>query len=221
MIDLTQSVPNAVIVQAQNLANELRAKYPIPRGLIKREYYHWSVAPHGDEFPDYNVMALLKDGMYELVVTHDPRDNAPGLNDNVEAAHTWHRNTGAIGISIDGMDGATVNDFGSDALNEHALWALCAAGAAVAIAYGVDASGVVPIPGETHVDNNGNNRNTSGEPNVATHAEAAIWDFYPSERWDLGCFEALPEGTALTPAMRTASGNALRALTHRIKLQLK
>ena len=214
VISLTP-IPAQYIQLAKTWAAKLIAEYPCPAGTVDREYLHWSVAPHGDEFPDYNLMVLLVNGAYEIAVTHDPRDNADGVNNNAPASHTWHRNTGAIGISIDGMDGATVDNFGPDALDAHTLWTLCAAGAAVCIAYGLDANGKV-TKNRPHADNNGATVNTTGETVIATHAEAAVWDSYESERWDLGCFEA--QSTPLTVAERMAHGDILRSVIHDIKL---
>lgn len=212
-------IPPAALNYFKALVVNLKKNYPVKSGLLTRIYLHWSVAPHGDEFPDYNLMVLLKNNDYSIVVTGNPQDNAPGLNNNAIHSHTWHRNTGAVGISIDGMDGATVNNFGPDPLSDTELLYLCGAAAAVAKVYNIDTSGKVAV-GENHLDNNNNNVNTKGENTILTHGECAIIDSYPSERWDLGTLVPLAAGTSLTPAMRTASGNQLRALIHRIKLEL-
>lgn len=190
------------------------------RGLITRLYLHWSVAPFGCTFGDYHFMINLVDGSWVFQFTHDPRDNAPGLNNNPEASHTWHRNTGAIGIAIGGMDNASVHDFGPDGVQRHELEYLCALAAVVCAECGIDASGVVPSPGSNHADNNGQNVNTTGEHTILTHGECAVIDAYPSERWDLGCLVPLPSGVELTPAMRTQSGDALRQRIHVYKAAL-
>jgi hypothetical protein len=145
----------------------------IAPGLITRGYFHWAVAPFGHEFADYNAMVDLKGGKWVLVITHDPRDNAPGLSNNAVASHTWHRNTGALGVSIAGMDGATVSNFGPDPVELHELHYLCGAMAAICKKYGIDALGKV-VHGSVHVDDNGNAVDTTGEYNLLTHAECAV-----------------------------------------------
>jgi hypothetical protein len=213
--------PNApvsdVVIAA---AKTFRATLPsIPDGLISRLYLHWSVAGLCAEFPDYNAEKEFVDGQHILKITHDPRDNAPGLNNNQMASHTWHRNTGALGIAITGMDGANVHNFGPDPVTVAGLEYLCAGAAALCLQYGLDANGTV-LTGSTHLDNNGNTVNTAGEPIILTHAECAVLDAYPTERWDLGSLCPLPDGVDLTPEMRTQCGNALRQRVHTLKLAL-
>lgn len=209
-----------VLAEALAAGKALLEKLPsISNGLIERLYLHWSVGCYDTTFPDYNAMVILKDGKWDLEITHDPRDNAPGLNDNAEASHTWHRNTGALGISIAGMLDATSNNFGPDPLNQHELEFLCAGAAALCTKYGIDASGKV-TKDSTHTDNNGATVHTLGEPIILTHAECAVYDSYTDERWDLGTLVPLPQGVSLTPEMRTQSGNALRQRIHTYKLKM-
>src|ERR1700685_4524007 len=89
-------VQEEVVEAAKNFVAALPV---IPAGLITRIYLHWCVAPLDAEFVDYNAEAEFADGKHFLHITHDPRDNAPGLNNNSEASHTWNRNTGALGIA--------------------------------------------------------------------------------------------------------------------------
>lgn len=192
---------------------------PIPFGKITRVYLHWAVEPFGCTDGQYNFEVDLENGKWVMVQTHNPQDNAPGVNSNREASHTWHRNTGAIGIAISGMDGASETNFGPDGVQRHELEYLCALAARVCSAYHIDANGTV-ANGGTHADNNGNPVNTTGEHNILTHGECAVIDAYPGERWDLGSFVALPPGVSLTPEMRTACGNALRTRIHLYKAAL-
>lgn len=210
------AIPDADLKYFKNLVTELKTKFPVPAGKLTRIYLHWTVAPHGIDFVDYNLEVVLRNNKLGVDVTGNPQDNVAGMNNNTIHSHTWHRNTNAIGISIDGMDGATVNNFGPDAPSDEEILFLCGAAAAVCKAYEIDASGFV-LNGENHADNNGNNINTKGEHNILTHGECAVIDAYPTERWDLGVLAALPKGESLTPAMRTASGDILRAAIHRIK----
>jgi hypothetical protein len=203
------------------IAKAFKASLPdIPNGLITRIFLHWTVAGLCVEFPDYNAESEYCNGKHILKITHNPEDNAPGINHALMASHTWHRNTGALGIAITGMDGATVHDFGPDTITLAGLELLCAGAAALASKYNIDASGKV-LHGTIHVDNNGNNVNTTGEFNIITHGEAAVIDAYSSERWDLGSLTPLPTGVELTSEMRTMCGNALRTKIHLYKIVLK
>jgi hypothetical protein len=215
---------NAVIVTK---AKALLAKLPaVPANAISRIYLHWTVAPFGCVFGDYNGEANFQSPEWVLVMTHDPSDNAVGGNNANEASHTWHRNTGAVGVSISGMTGATQHDFGPDAVTLAGLDHLCAGAAAFAVRYNVDALGTVQN-GNTHADDSGNNISTTGEHTILTHAEAANIDGYlcgftsdPDCRWDLGSFVALPAGVALTRAMVAQCGDALRQRVHAYKAAL-
>jgi hypothetical protein len=196
------------IEEFQNLALLLRTKYVAHSGLLKRIYYHWSAAPRGVTFTDYNLMILTDSGNPRIAVTNDPRHNFPGAPLESMAMHTWRRNRGAVGICLDGMDLATSASFGPDPITEMGIIYLCGTGAAVAVAYGIDIS--QPVSNETP---------------ILTHAEAALLgdpytgrNKYPGERWDFGVLQ--PQGT-FTPGDRTHNGDVLRALTLRIKNALK
>jgi hypothetical protein len=190
----------------------------VPAGLIERCYLHWAVAPFGCTFGDYNAMANFAGGAWELQLTHDPRDNAPGLNNNAEASHTYMRNTGAVGIAIAGMDGASTHDFGPDGVTLAGLEYLCAGAAALAKAYGIDVAGTsTKAP-------------YANEPTILTHAEAGDRVGSPAqyaaygprssfERWDLLSFVPIPEGLSFTDS--SICGNALRARIHAYKVALK
>lgn len=175
---------------------------------------HWEVEPYVDVDPAYNGVVPLLGGAWKMALSTDPRNQVAGLNDNPEASHTWHRNTGAVGLAIAGMSGASTTDFGPYPVQVHQLEFLCAMAAAFAVEYGIDAAGTVPAPGSDHADNNGANVNTTGEHTILTHGECAVIDAYPTERWDLGSFVPLPAGVSLTPAMRSQCGDALRARIH-------
>jgi len=212
-------IPSAALEDFKSFLHLLQLKYPVASGLLNRIYMHWTVSRYCDEFPDYNAEVIILNNKCELVITGNPQDNAPGLNNNPIHSHTWHRNTGAVGISIAGMLGATVDNFGSYAPTEMELLYLCGGVAALGKAYDIDVNGTVS-QGSAHLDNNDQTVNTKGEFNVITHGEAAVIDAYPNERWDLGVLEPLPFGVSLTPAMRVTSGNKLRECAHRIKLML-
>jgi hypothetical protein len=220
--------PNAPLLQdALGAAKAFRSTLPaIPQGTVERIYLHWAVEPFGCTDGAYNFEVDLEGGQWVMKMTHDPRDNMAGLNENAAASHTWERNTDAIGIAISGMDGATSTDFGPDGVQLHELEYLCALAAIVSVDYGVDTMGKVPAPGRTHPSSNDSGDhpgsvNTTGENNIETHGTVAEYDDYPGERWDLGCLHALPPGVSLTAQMRTASAEALRQRIHAYAAALK
>lgn len=212
--------PIDTLVLAQ--AKVLQVQLPdAPKGDISRIYLHWSVAKPCVDFPDYNVMVTIKDGHHELDITHDPRDNALSTFKPSYATHTYHRNKGAVGICLAGMDGATEQDYGPDPVTVAGLTYLCAAAAVVALKYGIDLS-QFSEPGPVGAYAN--------ETVILTHAEAANRPgeplqyenyFVSGERWDLGSFTAVPSGHTLTVVDITACGNALRKMAHNYKVALE
>lgn len=171
---------------------------------ISRIYYHWTVEGQGACDGAYNIVCPLIGGLYRATIATSPRLNATNPVQDGYAAHTWQRNSNAVGIAVNGMDGANVgpSNFGDDPVQMHAVEVLCAAGAAVALKYGLDAS--------SQLDN--------GEFTIETHATVAVYDGYADERWDLARFHADP--APLTNAERTASAALLRARTHQYKYAL-
>jgi hypothetical protein len=219
----TGAVNPGVLAKAKAL---LRSLPTVPAGSLSRLYLHWTLAPFGCTFGDYNGEADFESGEWVMIVTHDPRDNVAGLTSNPQASHTWHRNTGAVGVALAGMAGATEKNFGPDSITPVGLEHLCAAAAAFATCYGIDALGTVEH-GSTHADENGNLIDTTGEHTILTHAECASIDGYlcgftadPDCRWDLGSLVALPDGTSLTKAMVSQCGDALRQRVHEYKTAL-
>ena len=189
----------------------------VEAGGLTRIYLHWSAGGMSRCDAAYNVEAIIANGTWALQITHDPCDNVPGLNDNAEAAHTYKRNAGAVGVALTGMDGAGVgpHDFGADPVTVMGLTHLCAAAAALAAKYGISVAGV--SSGEPY----------GNEPTILTHAEAAMrvgdppqYADYRSERWDLASFAPLPPSLSLTPQMAETCGNALRTLTRTYKVAL-
>jgi hypothetical protein len=216
---------NASLLQgAVDAAKAIRASFPeIPPGLLKRLYGHWAVEPFGCTDGAYNAEVDFENGIWVMKITHDFRDNMAGLNDNPEASHTWERNTGALGIAISGMDGATTTNFGPDGVQLHELEHFCALVGVIAAHYDVDLGGKVIAPGETHPSSNDSGNvpgpiNTTGENIFETHATCAMYDDYRSERWDFGSLHAMPAGVALSDDMRIASAAALRTRSRNYKL---
>lgn len=212
---------------ALNAAKEIMKSFPsIPAHLVERIYLHWAVEAFGCLDGAYNFEVDFENGQWVMKMTHDPRDNMAGLDNNAEASHTWERNTNAIGIAITGMDGASTTNFGPDGVQMHELEFICALAAAVAVHYGVDTMGIVPAPGRTHPSSNDSGNcpnpvNTTGEFVIETHATCAMYDDYRTERWDFGTLRALPEGVSLTDEMRKTCAAALRERAHVYAAALK
>lgn len=210
--------PNA-LAEARSLLSRLPE---CPAGTLDHLYLHWSVGHWNQDFDDYNVSVRFDGTNFDLDVTHDPRDNARGVNDDAPAEHTWLRNTGALGICTDAMVGATVENFGPEPVTLGFLEHLCAAAAACAHKYGIDLAAPTP-PSAAPYQN---------EHAIMTHAEAAFTGGNPPpgawynygiggsvERWDLATFVAVPDGH-LTQDMAIAAGDALRARARAYKLAL-
>lgn len=75
-------------------------------GREPKLYLHWTAGRFGQFWDDYHVQI---DGDGEIYVY--------GALDDV-LAHTWHRNTGAVGITLLGAYGATTEDLGDYAPTE-------------------------------------------------------------------------------------------------------
>lgn len=166
---------------------------------FNRLYLHWEVEAFGCVDGAYNGVVALKGGMWRALISHDPRDNARQIGSGMTyAEHTYQRNSFAFGLAVSGMDGATMADFGPDAIQGHELELLCSAGAAVCLKYGLN-----PLGTTTH--------NGVSEHIILTHAEAAIFDSYFGERWDLAIFNPNGDKSDATPAQAVQSGAVLRA----------
>jgi hypothetical protein len=222
-VDAPLSVP------ALSAARAIKAQFPyLPPGSVERIYGHWEVEAFGCVDGAYNGVVDKENGLWVLKMSTDFRNNmagSPALADGTYAAHTWERNTAALGIAIAGMDGATSTDFGPDGVQMHELEFLCAFIGAIGAHYNVDLAGKVPGPGRTHPssNNSGNHPgdvNTTGENIFEIHATCAMYDDYRDERWDLGSFVPLPAGVALTDAMRVACAAALRERSRRYKVAI-
>jgi hypothetical protein len=193
----------------------------IPKGLIWRFYGHWAAAPFGCLFGDYNGMADFENGQWVLKMTHDPRDNAPGLNSNAEASHTYMRNTGAVGFSLAGMSGATVTNFGDDGVTLAGLEYFCVGCAAFAVQYDLDALGKsvqAPYANEPIFLSHSEAANLVGNPpQYSAYGPKPIGDV---ERIDFATLTPLPPGVELTADMATTCGDALRLRIHGYKIEL-
>jgi hypothetical protein len=119
-------------------------------------YLHWSAGRYGQFYEDYHIN-IDADG--SLFISND--------NLAVTLSHTWHRNTGAIGISLAACYGATTDNLGDYAPTKDQVEAM-----AQVIAMLCESLDL-----------------TIDRAHVMTHAEAAEDDEYgystTCERWDL------------------------------------
>lgn len=173
---------------------------------ISHIYQHWVASAYqlgnndGGCAGSYNYLIDLRTDQdkWQLLIPTDPRQNAVTVGEGAPyAAHTWERNSHALGIAVACMGGAGVGEhnFGAFPVQKHEIEALCACVAALAWLYRV------PLDVTRNM----------------THAEAAILDGYfvtdrPADgitRWDLARLAASPEPLTKQEAVQT--GNLLRS----------
>ncbi len=136
------------------------------RGKIDTIYLHWTACAYGQVFDDYHL-CIGKDGNIEAPLEM--------CNLAEKKAHTWLRNTGAVGIAIEAARGAKVDKDGVINYGKYAPPTReQAEGLALAVAIICKGAGI-PIDKDT----------------VMTHAEIAdvdgygVFDSDPDMRWDL------------------------------------
>lgn len=191
----------------------VKALPPLENGeTIEVFYTHWTGGCYTGGDAAYNLSVVLDDAGtdWDMIVSHSPLANArqipPDAQANVDyAAHTYGRNSHALGFTVDAMFEATPHDFGKYPVQLHQLEHLCAMVAAAGAAYHVDVA----------------DANTN-----MTHAEAAILDGYfitdePDDgvtRWDLERFTA--SETEPSKGEAKVSGQELRRRAHLYKLAI-
>ena len=133
------------------------------KGEICKIYLHWTAGPYGVIFSEYHLNIDDAGIVYKTFRT---------LTEKKE--HTWHRNTGAIGISLCCCEDAAANDgynadFGEYPPTSEQIEKLSQLVAVLCTELGLDIN----------------------KDNVMTHEEAAMLDGYgpysgdPETRWDL------------------------------------
>jgi hypothetical protein len=164
---------------------------------IRSIFMHWRVSSYTGDCLDYNALVKLDPTGSRFILSPQtsPLLNACDPLPSGYAAHTWHRNSHAVGISVDAMADATTGNFGQYPVTQHMAEVMCAGVAAYGLAYGID---------------------VSDADHCMTHAEAAILDDYFGERWDWSMFNP----GQLTKEVAVATGKILRGRAHAYKVAL-
>lgn len=127
------------------------------KGQIDKVYWHWTAGRYGQFWSDYHINIDADGSIY--LTTED-------LSETL--AHTWHRNSGAIGVGCLCMMNANMEDFGEMPLTLEQVEASARVFAALSIALNLPLDSL----------------------HFRTHAEQAIDDDYgpgsgdPETRWD-------------------------------------
>jgi hypothetical protein len=165
-----------------------------PEGRLETLYLHWTAGDYRTAYASYHFcLTLDEEGVPVVCATHDLRANMRELTSASEgyAAHTFGRNSFAVGVAVAGMLAATPHDFGAYPLRDDLLDATCAVVKRLCVAY------AIPVE--------------AGR--VRTHAEAALDDGYfgagDEQRWDIA--RLAPSPHALAPHEALATGELLRA----------
>lgn len=165
--------------------SELRALAANANGSIDKIYLHWSAGNYHQFFGDYHLN-IDSDGA--IISTSDDLTELK--------AHTWHRNTGAIGIALSCCVDAVAYQDGTVDFGDVPPTPMQIDGMAKAVAVLCEKLGL-----DINVDT------------VMTHAEAAEIDGYgPSttfERWDLWKLPDLPGDGIIKPGGDVIRGKAI------------
>jgi hypothetical protein len=198
---------------------------PVPDGsYLEAIMLHWEVEPMCVAAAQYNATATFANGGWGMTLGTSVLGNASG-DSLTEAEHTWHRNGHSFGLSLAGMDGATVENFGPDPVTHAGLDTVLMMAAAIAVRYSIDALGLV--------DRYDAYYNPVLEQTIMTHAEIALVDKYfpgdldpatgkpdPDSRWDFATTVPPPHGTPLDRAWPKIVGDAFRDRIHSYKVAL-
>ncbi|MBP2635067.1 MAG: N-acetylmuramoyl-L-alanine amidase family 2 [Firmicutes bacterium] len=152
---------HVTLVELKELALAAKADLQAAAKSVGRDiklYLHWSAGHYGSFFDDYHINIDADGNVYTST------DDLAELK-----AHTWHRNTGAIGISLACCYQATSNNLGPEPPTKLQIEAMAQVVSVLCSALGIS------------IDTE----------HVMTHGEAADIDGYginsgdPETRWDL------------------------------------
>jgi hypothetical protein len=88
----------------------------LPPADVRGVFLHWTAGRRGQQFPDYHFLIDADGSIYQN------NDSPPGTR----LEHTWHRNTGTIGIAAMAMFGATEKNYGPQAFTREQIESMCA-----------------------------------------------------------------------------------------------
>lgn len=164
LLDLSKPLLPEALAAARTIYGELP---DVSAGSLNRIYYHWAVEAYNCTDSAYNLEVYLPTGTNEFAIqiTNTPLANVAGSSETI-SSHTYRRNTGAVGIAISGLVGATYDNLGSEPVTLHQEEFLCAAGAAVAKKYGIQCD--APAEGIFYPSD------LAQEHTIMTHSEAAL-----------------------------------------------
>ena len=156
---------------------EVRALAKNAKGRIKHIYLHWTAGRYGQAFDEYHLNIDERGEIYQT---------CNSLTDL--KAHTWKRNTAAVGITLCCAYGAMLNSRWQPVYNGYEPTELQIAQMAAVVAI---------LCRELELE--------ISFSTVKTHAEVAFLDGYgpgqddPDLRWDLLALSGLPETKNLRP----------------------
>lgn len=177
-----------IVVNPQTVTNrELAALAMQAKGRISRLYLHWTAGHYEDVYDDYHLNIGPGGEMYLTCKTFTEVKE-----------HTWHRNTGSIGIALCCASEAQAcsgrdTDFGGEPPTVVQIETLAKAVAVLTACLELEINVLT----------------------VTTHCEAALFDGYgphsgdPQLRWDLWYLPDLPLDSALKPGGYVIRGKAL------------
>ena len=177
-----------IVVNPQTVTNrELAALAMQAKGRISRLYLHWTAGHYEDVYDDYHLNIGPGGEMYLTCKTFTEVKE-----------HTWHRNTGSIGIALCCASEAQAcsgrdTDFGGEPPTVVQIETLAKTVAVLTACLELEINVLT----------------------VTTHCEAALFDGYgphsgdPQLRWDLWYLPDLPLDSALKPGGYVIRGKAL------------
>ena len=106
---------------------------------MKRLILHWTGGSHTASTHDKECYHMIVEGDGDVVKGKFAISDNVDISDGVYAAHTYHLNTGSIGISMAAMGGAKEAPFicGVWPITEAQLSAFCALAAGLCVEYGI------------------------------------------------------------------------------------
>jgi len=148
--------------------------FPYHYNRRSRIYLHWSAGPYRLDFDDYHKNILGPDGK-TIIQTYPHTPHVDPFT--VVRAHTYHRNSDAIGVGLSCMTGATTNDYGENPLTPEMIDACIELLRNLCNNYRVPPHNIM-----SHAEAGDNKDNPEPLPHEPYGPESTC------ERWDLWCY---------------------------------